>query len=269
MDAALAARAPRSGRRALWPRARSQLTRRHPRCPHPTPPHPRPAARRCAKPLGSGSGSVFGSTCTSNFTVLDCAITWGVGVSMGSVPPDVGGNCIANVHVARVHFESPLKAVYVKPNPQKFGQPATGLIANVTYENVTIASPVWWAIWVGTQQQQQPGTSGTGCSFLFPLANTSCPTDPQVTVANLTLRRVAVTGALLSPGVLLANASNPATGFGWDGVVFQHVSTWPVPGGYLCEGVQGVAMGGTFPVPPCFTTAGEEEGEEEEEAEGA
>ena len=49
------------------------------------------------------------------------------------------------------------------------------------YENVTMTSPVWWSIWVGTQQQEQPGDpSGTGCSFLSPLPNTTCPTDPQV-----------------------------------------------------------------------------------------
>jgi hypothetical protein len=111
------------------------------------------------------------------------------------------------------------------------------------------------------QQQEQPGTAGTGCSFLYPLLNSSCPTDPQVTVTNLTLRRVSVYDAVLSPGILLMNASNPGTNWVWDAVVFHNVSSWPVPGGYLCESVQGVARGGTSPVPPCFTTEGEGEGE--------
>ena len=106
---------------------------------------------------------------------------------------------------------------------------------------------------MGTQQQEQPGSSGTGCSFLYPLPNTTCPTDPQITLANITLRRVTVNSPLLSPGVLIANATNPARGFVWDGVVFHNASTWPVAGGaYLCNNIGGVVKGGTTPVPNCF-----------------
>ncbi len=105
---------------------------------------------------------------------------------------------------------------------------------------------------VGTQQQQQPGSSGTGCSFLFPILNSSCPTDPQVTVQNITFRNVSIYNALLSPGVLIANASNPGTGFVFDNVVVHNASTWPVTG-YLVESVAGVATGGTDPVPQGWT----------------
>lgn len=119
-------------------------------------------------------------------------------------------------------------------------------------------SPLWWSIWIGTQQQSQPGGFSTGCSFLYPLPNTTCPTDPQVTVANITLRNITINTPLLTPGVLLANASNPATGLIFDGVVVTGNASWPVDGGnYLCESVQGIATGGTTPVPPCFTVVDE------------
>ena len=163
----------------------------------------------------------------------------------------VGNNCIDNVHVARVNFTTPLKAIYIKPNPAK-APPATGSITNILYEDVNIADPVWFSIWIGPQQQQQPGSAGTGCSFLFPLPNTTCPTDPEVTVANITLRRVRVSNTLMSPGVMLMNATNPGRNVTFDGVVFTNYSTWPVSGGYLCENVLGRAIGGTSPVPPCF-----------------
>jgi hypothetical protein len=114
-----------------------------------------------------------------------------------------------------------------------------------------IDAPIWWPIWVGTQQQQQPGSAGTGCSFLYPLDNTTCPTDPQVSVFNLTLRNVAVFNGN-SPGVLLMNASNPGSNFLFDNVVHHNSSGWPIGSDYLVANIQGVATGGTFPVPPGF-----------------
>ena len=39
----------------------------------------------------------------------------------------------------------------------------------------------------------------------------------------------------------------------FDNVVVTSPGSWPWgEGGYKCEGVQGIAKGGTFPVPPCF-----------------
>jgi hypothetical protein len=192
------------------------------------------------------------SGCTRGIRISGIAVTYGVGVSMGSVPPEIGGNCIDDVVASGVSFISPLKALYVKPNPAKSG-PATGAITNVLYEDVDIQEPLWWPIWVGTQQQHQPGGGAdTGCSFFYPIANTSCPTDPEVTLANLTFRRIAIHGGLFSPGVLIANASNPGTGFVFDGVIAHNASRWPVAVGYLVSSVQGIATGGTSPVPPGF-----------------
>lgn len=200
----------------------------------------------CVKP---SSGSASSGGCTRGVRIADVAVTYGVGVSMGSVPPDSGGDCIDDVVAARLTFDTPLKAMYVKPNPAK-GAGNYGAITNVLYEDVRVADALWWAIWVGPQQQHQPGGGAdTGCSFIFPLLNSTCPTDPQVTLANITFRRVDIAGGLLSPGVLLANASNPGTGFVFDGVVVRNSSGWPVKGGWLVEEVAGVARNGTTPVP--------------------
>jgi hypothetical protein len=179
-----------------------------------------------------------------------------VAAAAPSVPPETGEpNCIDGVVVQRIHFTNPLKGVYIKPNPAK-GAGASALIANILYTDITMFQPVWWSIFIGTQQQEQPGSTGTGCSFLFPLPGTACPTDPQVTMANITLRNVRVTQSVLSPGIVIANVSNPGTNFSFENVVFDAPGAWPVnasgAGAYLCENVQGAASGGTTPVPSCF-----------------
>jgi hypothetical protein len=69
-----------------------------------------------------------------------------------------------------------------------------------------------------------------------------------VTVANVTLSRVRIERGLFSPGVLLANASNPFTGFAFDDVVAVNASRWPADG-YIVRNALGSASGGTTPVP--------------------
>ena len=100
-----------------------------------------------------------------------------------------------------------------------------------------------------------PGGGGgqTDCPFIYPLLNTTCPSDPQVTVANITLRRVNIYGGLFSPGVMMCNATNPGRGFVFDGVVAHNATQWPVAGGnYLVQHIMGVATGGTSPEPAGF-----------------
>jgi hypothetical protein len=202
----------------------------------------------CVKP-SAGYAAVSGG-CSRNVTISDIDVTYGVGVSMGSVPPEVGGNCIDGVVAKRLSFQSPLKAIYIKPNPSK-KQTAVGGIANILYENVIIRDALWWAIWVGTQQQSEPDGRGTDCSFLFPLGNSTCPADPLVTLANITLRNVTTLRGLFSPGVLMANETNPGVNFLFDGVKALNASSWPLET-YFVENIQGVAQGGTAPVPPSF-----------------
>jgi polygalacturonase len=209
----------------------------------------------CIKP--TNGGGVY-TNCSQDMLVEDVVIREGVGASVGSVPPNANVNCIRNITFRRVTFFHPIKAIYIKPNP---GDSGTGVIDNVTYEDIYAEGPQWWSIWVSTQQQDQPGPSGakTGCSFFYPIDGTQCPTQPRVPVTRLTLRNVTVVNALLSPGVLRCNETNPCSGWQFDNVHMSSVSDWPVAGGFLCENVVGSTWTNTSPMPNCTVTTGSED----------
>ena len=202
----------------------------------------------CVKPSG---GTAATGGCTHDIYISDINVTYGVGVSMGSVPPHDDGNCIDNVIARRLTFDTPLKALYIKPNPSNDPN-AFGAITNIVYEDIVIKNSLWWPIYVGLQQQDQPGSGGgTGCSFIFPLFNSTCPSDPRVTVANITYRNIDIYGGICAPGLLMANETNPGTGFIFDAVIGHNVSTWPFVG-YYVNNVHGTTSGGTNPVPQGF-----------------
>ena len=45
----------------------------------------------------------------------------GVGLSVGSVPPNGGHNCVRNIYFRNANFTRPLKGIYVKTNPGDSG----------------------------------------------------------------------------------------------------------------------------------------------------
>ena len=142
-----------------------------------------------------------------------------------------------------------IKAIYIKPNP---GDNGMGLIEGITYENIEIYEALWWAIFIGTQQQNQPhGGADTGCSFLYPLPGQKCMANPHVTVRDITLRNVTIHGGLLSPGIFLCNESNPCTNLVFDGLNVYDKSSWPVPEGFLCINFHGHAVNSNL-VPDCL-----------------
>lgn len=59
--------------------------------------------------------------------------------------------------------------------PSWFSADGYGIISNITYENLHITDPLWWGIYIGPQQQKQPGGSGPGC-MIYPLDD-NCPTQ--------------------------------------------------------------------------------------------
>ena len=73
------------------------------------------------------------TNCTEDIIVEDSFVKYGVGMSIGSVPPDTNFECVRNVTFRNIKFDKPLKAIYVKPNPGNLG---LGIIKNVTYENI-------------------------------------------------------------------------------------------------------------------------------------
>mmetsp|Transcript_6990 Transcript_6990/g.12839 ORF Transcript_6990/g.12839 Transcript_6990/m.12839 type:complete len:441 (-) Transcript_6990:29-1351(-) len=204
------------------------------------------------KPMHVGSGLY--SNCTENLLVEDSYVKYGVGMSIGSVPPNDNLNCIRNVTFNNIKFDYPLKAIYIKPNPGTHGR---GLISQITYQNIEIREALWWAIFIGTQQQSQPGGYSTGCSFLYPLPGAKCPTDPLVTVDQITLRNVNIHGGVFSPGILICNSTNPCTNFVFDNVNVYDRSPFPEVEGFLCENVQGIARNSNL-YPRCFTKIDDE-----------
>jgi hypothetical protein len=71
---------------------------------------------------------------------------FGVGMTIGSVPPHSKHNCVRNIHFKNVTQHVPIKAIYVKSNP---GNEGTGIIENIIYEDFKINFPIWWGIYIG------------------------------------------------------------------------------------------------------------------------
>lgn len=94
--------------------------------------------------------------CSENIIVRDCNIWFGVGMTIGSVIPHDTYSCVRNVTFSNHTFYHPFKAIYVKNNPGTTTSmlPGSGGEAtNIHYENIVVYSPLWWAIYIGPQQQ--------------------------------------------------------------------------------------------------------------------
>eukprot|EP01065_Artemidia_motanka_P026965 TRINITY_DN32203_c0_g1_i1.p1 TRINITY_DN32203_c0_g1~~TRINITY_DN32203_c0_g1_i1.p1 ORF type:complete len:473 (+),score=173.92 TRINITY_DN32203_c0_g1_i1:56-1420(+) len=180
----------------------------------------------------------------------------GFGASIGSVPPhSPSPNCVRNVTFRNISMPHTGKGIYVKSNPScsNSGPGAKAILADITYEDVNIYKPLWWSIWIGPQQQHEPGSAlGDKCALDYPI-DKHCPTQGCADFRNITLRRVNVTEPLLAPGVLLGNASNPMQGIVFEDVVFTGMhAALPFPSGakYRCTAVDLTAIRSN-PVPDC------------------
>jgi len=101
-------------------------------------------------PKPSHGGKMF-TDCTENILVEHCEVYFGVGMSIGSVPPNELTSCIKDVTFRDVKFHHPLKGIYIKSNP---GDTGDGLIQNITYQDITMSHPIWWGVYIGPQQQK-------------------------------------------------------------------------------------------------------------------
>ena len=197
----------------------------------------------CAKPCNK---NCFYTSCSEQLHFHDIHITNGVGASVGSVPPNTAVNCIRNVTFERIYFDHPIKAIYVKPNPCPHpATDGTGIIDLITYKDIFAQTPLWWSIWVSTQQQHQPHDDhGTGCSFFYPLPNTSCPTQPCVPVTRLTITNFTAVDALLSPGVLRCNPKGPCHDWSFTNVTIKSLTGFNFGENFLCEGLENFTVVG-------------------------
>lgn len=214
--------------------------------------------------------------CSGSILAYNNSITYSTGLTIGSVPPNEHVNCIRDVIFRDSVMYRPLKALYIKSNP---GTSGTGIVENILYENIQIKQALWWTIYIGPQQQNQPndGSDGTGCNFLFPFVPV-CPTQPLVTIRNITFRNIVATETIPlfeGPGIILCDPANPCEDIIFDHVtnemfngtvedIFEHLPI-KVPGivfptpyrsddwkfEYLTDNAYGVVTGEVDPV-PCF-----------------
>lgn len=190
------------------------------------------------------------ANCSENMLIEDIHVRFGVGMTIGSVPPHALVNCVRNITFRNVDFTTPIKAIYVKTNP---GHTGSGIIDGITYENIYAKSPLWWSIYIAQQQQDQPGGVDTNCSFFYPLGNSSsstCAANPLITISNIVLRNITMEDAVLSAGLILCNATNPCNGFVMDAVNISSLTNWPVSAGYMCTSAA-ITTSNSFPVPAC------------------
>ena len=70
------------------------------------------------------------ANCTENMLIENITVRLGVGLSVGSVPPNAQINCLRNITFRNAYLEKPFKGIYVKTNP---GNNGYGLIDNILY----------------------------------------------------------------------------------------------------------------------------------------
>ena len=200
------------------------------------------------KPTDSTSG-LYGP-CTENILIEDTTLI-GVGASIGSVPPHADHNCVRNVTFRNISMPNTGKGVYIKSNPScgREGN-VTGEISGITYEDIRIDNPLWWPIWIGPQQQHEPNwtpaQAAADCSLTYPL-NPNCPTQGCVTFANITLKDILITNPVMSPGVVLGNATNPMKNIVFDNVKVQNPGTFPFLKTYRCAHANIIEKNGVSP----------------------
>eukprot|EP00930_Biecheleria_cincta_P058225 TRINITY_DN44083_c0_g1_i1.p1 TRINITY_DN44083_c0_g1~~TRINITY_DN44083_c0_g1_i1.p1 ORF type:complete len:528 (-),score=79.84 TRINITY_DN44083_c0_g1_i1:162-1646(-) len=213
------------------------------------------------KPMDKASNGP--SDCTQNILIENMVLT-GFGASIGSVPPSADTNCVRNITFRNISMPKTGKGIYVKSNPScgkghdRHGNlvEKTSIIDGITYENVRITDPFWWAIWIGPQQQHEPGSAlGDDCALEYPLCKSSCPTQGCTTFSNIAMRNVQIERPMLSPGVILGNASNPMINItftrvnvDFGGAKYPLRGRFPYGRNYLCHNAQ-ITSAGSSPVP--------------------
>eukprot|EP00029_Vermamoeba_vermiformis_P014722 TRINITY_DN9835_c0_g1_i1.p1 TRINITY_DN9835_c0_g1~~TRINITY_DN9835_c0_g1_i1.p1 ORF type:complete len:417 (-),score=133.70 TRINITY_DN9835_c0_g1_i1:42-1292(-) len=164
----------------------------------------------------------------------------GLGLVIGSI----GGSTVRNITFRDSYMHKTYKGIYAKFR-------GTGLIQDVLWENIVMHEPEQWPIWIGPAQQADSINicKADPCSLCWPdvpFAQCNMPNDAKY--INITLRNITVINPS-SAGVILGSATNPMQNVTFDGVVMQNA-----PDNYfVCKNVvNGIATGGTTPVPSCF-----------------
>ena len=139
--------------------------------------------------------------CSQDILVEEVIIFRGVGLSIGSVS-STKDNCIRNIFFRNIQANQPLKLIYIKTGGLDGATEPQALIENITYSNIIATNSLMYPIYIGPQQQKEP--DGTGDGF-WP------PTNPYVTIRNISIVNVKLTKSHSYPGIIRCNISNPCT----------------------------------------------------------
>jgi len=217
------------------------------------------------KPSSRGGTGVDGTKydCSQNMLIENMQLV-GFGASIGSVPPSDKRNCVDGITMRNIFMPGTSKGVYVKSNGNDCIGEVSSQLTNLRFENMTILEPVWWAIFIGPQQQHEPNSAlGLDCALIYPIAGSQCPTQGCSDFENITLKDITITNPVLSPGIILGNASNPMRNLVFDNVVVKqdslvlgrypwHEAKFPWTGTYKSINAVGVCID-CHPVPEGFT----------------
>jgi len=165
----------------------------------------------------------------------------GLGLTIGSI----GESNVRNVTFRNCTMHHTFKGIYLKFR-------GNGNIQDVLYEDIVMEAPEQWAIWIGPAQQADSSfvCDAHPCSLCWPeLPFAECNMPPNASYVNVTLRNISIINPVRSPGIIFGSDNNPMQGVVFDGVIVHN----PPSNYHLCENVaNGIATGGTSPVPPCF-----------------
>lgn len=173
----------------------------------------------------------------------------GLGLVIGSI----GSSTVHNITFRDSYMYRTVKGIYMKTRWTDEGPVGpSASISKILYHNITMVRPQQYAIWIGPAQQ-----TGQPCDLLWTIAPIAkCIITAHQTWSDIVLRDIRIIDPDGSAGVLLGNSTNPMTGVVFDNVVVENPGKAPWGSDmYYCEGINGIAMGSTSPVPPCFETA--------------
>jgi len=164
-------------------------------------------------------------------------------------------NIVNNITFRDSYMHHTFKGIYTK------FRSANGRISNVLYENIYIEAPEQWAIWIGPAQQSDSSSlcAAHPCSLCWPqLANVGaeCNMGSMNVYENITLRNITIVDPKFSygQGVIIGSEDLPMKNIVFDGVRVLKAENSDFERYHTCKGVEsGIAIGDTYPVPPCFT----------------
>eukprot|EP00040_Diaphanoeca_grandis_P018857 m.99295 g.99295 ORF g.99295 m.99295 type:complete len:504 (-) comp27142_c2_seq1:85-1596(-) len=190
------------------------------------------------------------SLCSANW-VVERVNASGLGLTIGSIGTSTPTTCIRNITFRDSTMVNTVKGIYVKTRGPPDNPSDAATFDDILYQNITITKPSQWGIWIGPAQQAD---SAHACSFDWPnVPDASCPVSSAYTFNNITLRDITIIDGDQSPGIIVANLTNPMTNVVFDNVVAKNPGSTPFGAkGYACFGINGTTRGSTSPIPPCF-----------------